>query len=411
MIKDLTAGFYVQNVEAVKKKLLRKRFSDRKLEVKVIEQGMVLPARIIDGVWKGGVCDKDFNFIAGNIRTEPPKKTTGGGQWCCVEYSYTVDRKEIVKLDEDVIFGGTLIGHFGHFMMECWSHLWYVIQNPELKLKVLFISAAHGGYKSWCDEFFKLMGIEKERIIYVKKATQCRSVIVPEQSQYISTHFTKEYLIPYQAIKSRVKPGKSKKLYLTRTQEEVLDKQKNWDSAYFNEKYFEDFFIRHGFESICMEKLTIEEQISLVMGADEIAAVMGTLTNWIMFCKPTVKFIMLNRTHKIPHFQYLACTAANTVNFYVVDVSKNFMNTVHAHGICLLGSTKYWKMFVADYFDESISRDDDKAYLENSLNAYIDFWCRNYFDTTSKNFDKLILTLKDMCNRIIKLERKVNKHK
>ena len=78
MIKDLTAGFYVQNVEAVKKKLLRKRFSDRKLEVKVIEQGMVLPARIIDGVWKGGVCDKDFNFIAGNIRTEPPKKTTGG---------------------------------------------------------------------------------------------------------------------------------------------------------------------------------------------------------------------------------------------------------------------------------------------------------------------------------------------
>lgn len=90
MTKDLTAGLYVQNVKAVKKKFLRKRLSDRTLEVKVIENGMVLPARIIDGMWKGGVCDKDFNFVAGNIRTEPPKKTTGGGQWCCVEYSYTV---------------------------------------------------------------------------------------------------------------------------------------------------------------------------------------------------------------------------------------------------------------------------------------------------------------------------------
>lgn len=81
--------FYVQNVDGWQKTLLQKRFLDKELEVKVVERGIVLPARQIGIFWKGGVCDSNFNFIAGYTRVKPPGVSTFSG-WCCVESAYNV---------------------------------------------------------------------------------------------------------------------------------------------------------------------------------------------------------------------------------------------------------------------------------------------------------------------------------
>ena len=284
--------------------------------------------------------------------------------------------------------------------MENWCRLWFVIQHPELKLKVLFV-ISHYGYKSWFDAFFRAMGIEDDRIVYVKQPTQCRSVIVPDQAQYWDD-FTKEWLLPFQAIKSRVTPGKTKKLYLTRT------KLENRPVHIHNEEYFENFFAQRGFEVVSMEKLTAEEQISLIMGADEIASVMGTLTHWALFCKPTAKFIMFPRTRQDDgHFQRYINNVFR--NYYIVDVSKNFMYAHHDLGECLIGSTKYWKEFVSDYFGEQITEDDDAPYFQDALSKYIDFWLKKY--STEKNLNLYVDSLKDMCNRIVALESELAKNR
>ncbi|MBR4904987.1 MAG: DUF563 domain-containing protein [Selenomonadaceae bacterium] len=413
MAEDLTKRFYVENPKEWEKILSKKIFMDKKLEVKVIEHGIVLPARDLKNgkfEYTGGVCDNDFNFVAGFSRKSPNGIVKGGVDWTC-NSSYTVAREELVQLNEDVIFGGTVMGHFGHFLVECLSRLWFVIQNPESKLKVLFVITGNRGYKSWFDDFFRLMGIEKERIIYVNQPMQCRSVTVPEQSEYnswASIGFTKEFFTPYEAIKSRVTPGKIKKLYLTRSE---FDENNTlpWRRC-FNEKYFEDFFSEHGFEVVEPEKLSIEEQISAVMGADEIAATMGTLSNWAaMFCKPNVKFFMLNRTKKIFGLQVLINELFNVKNYYIIEGSKDFMYARHDNGVFLLGSNEYWKEFVADYFGEQINENDDKPYLEESLDKYIRHWCKNYSDP--KNFDIWVSSFKNMCNRIIALEEQSIKNR
>ena len=202
-------------------------------------------------------------------------------------------------------------------------------------------------------------------------------------------------------------PSKSKKLYLTRTKLEAAGRS---SEHICNEKYFEDFFTAHGFEVVSMEKLKIEEQISLVMGADEIASTIGTLSHWAMFCKPDAKFIMLTRMHRdnVP-FQRVVNNIFG--NYYIVDVAKHFMYAEQTHSVCLIGANKYWKEFVADYFGEQIEEDDDRDYFEEALNKYVDFWCRKYFDAESANFDKLVNSLKDMCNRITSLEREVTKNR
>lgn len=75
-------NFYVQNLEGWQKTLSRKKLSDKELEVKVVEHGIVLPTRPIPGksfVYEGGVCENDFNFVAGFTRKDPAEIAVGGG--------------------------------------------------------------------------------------------------------------------------------------------------------------------------------------------------------------------------------------------------------------------------------------------------------------------------------------------
>ena len=274
-----------------------------------------------------------------------------------------------------------------------------------IKSKILFLLVGRG-YASWFDDFFRMMGIDKERIIYVTQPLQCRSVTVPEISNYtIGVNFTKEFLVPYQAIKSRVTPGKIKKLYLTRTKFDTRNSVPY--RKFFNEKYFEDFFKARGFEIVSPEELSLEEQISLVLGADEIVAILGTLTHWAMFCKPDAKFIMLNRTSASISLQTFINEAFGIKNYCIVDAAKNFMYARHDNGVFLLGSNKYWKEFVADYFGEKIDEDDDISYLEGALDKYVNYWCRKYQDP--KNLNIWIESLSGMCHRIVELERAASK--
>ena len=400
----MTKRLYVENVDEWENALTYKRFFDRLPEIKFVERGIILPARKIGESYKGGVCDENFNFVAGFTREDPVAKRNWR-RWSItwVDSSYTVERKELFQLNEDVIFGGALMGHFGHFTSECWSRLWFALQNPELPLKVLFITTTHGGYKKWFDDFFRLMGIDLNRIIYVDKPVQCRTVIVPEQAAYVPVSFTKEFLLPYQMIMEKIKPANHKKLYLTRTEFESDD---SFGVYCFNEKYFEDFFAARGFEVVSMEKLSVEEQISLIMGAEEIAATLGTLTHWVMFCKPDAKFIMLNRIKSgVIDFQCFVNAAFRFKNYYIVDASKNFLFSDRTNGVVLLGANKYWKNFVADYFGETIEENDDALYFDDALDKYLNFWCKRY------SYQRLIESLKNLCNRVVGLEKEINERR
>ena len=64
---------------------------------------------------------------------------------------------------------------------------------------------------------------------------------------------------------------------------------------------------------------------------------------------------------------------------------------------------------MADYFGEQIEEDDDAPYFDDALDKYVNFWCRKYSST--KNFDLYIRSFKDLCNRIVRLEKEVAKNR
>jgi len=208
--------------------------------------------------------------------------------------------------------------------------------------------------------------------------------------------YTKEYLIPYQKVRENVPPGNVKKLYLSRKNMDLGAKKIH------GERYFEDFFVAHGFTAISPEKLSMEEQLSLIVGADEIVAITGTLTHWALFCKPTTKFIMLSRTEQYGGWQLLV-NDATKIDAYVINCVKNFLHVVTASGAMLFAATKCWKDFVANYFNEQIDEDDDYLYFDEALQSYLVAWFEKYADKK----DLQISSVKKLCNRIITLERKL----
>lgn len=73
--------FYVRDMDDWKKTLSLGKFSDKELDIKVVERGIVLPVRPISSItpkYEGGVCDSNFNFVAGFNKTDPELLSGGG---------------------------------------------------------------------------------------------------------------------------------------------------------------------------------------------------------------------------------------------------------------------------------------------------------------------------------------------
>ena len=352
---ELKKRLYVSNFDEWQTDCQIKFFSDRELTVKTVKSGLILPPVLKKAgkynEYSGGVCDEYFNFVDGFYRCKAPGNTSDE-----IRSSYRCTEEEIETINEDVIWGGLVIGHFGHIILECLGKMWYILQNPSRKEKIVFIRFIRKKSEDLFIKFLNLLDIPKERILFISKPTKFNSIIVPESSIHSECDYTKEYLMPYKYICNKIKPSIYKKIYLTRSKFGNSNKT-------INEEYFEEYFSKHGYKVISPEKLSLEEQISLISGANEIAATIGTLTHWALFCKPGTKFTMILRKNYDLSMPQCLVNEATKVNWYIVDASVGFLRSAHHDGPHFLGSTIYWQKYIQDHFNDSVPDDRWKSYI------------------------------------------------
>ena len=380
--KELQKRLYVSNYDQWANLVNKNFISDRKLKVTEIDDGVILPAKWVEEpVYKGGVFDLNMNFVAGFFRKNPPKNSLFG-----VCGAYDVD--EIAKSDEEVIFGGVLIGFFGHFILECLGRMWYILQNPQDQRKIVFLIV-----REECEyfyQFFNLLDIDRERIIILQAPTQFKKVIVPDESIHSWYDYTKEYLMPYDYIRGKVQKGNIKKLYLTRSKLTLTGRSTDeFPGKYLcNEEYFEQFYSGKGYKVISPEEFSIEEQISMIAGADEIVSTLGSLSHFALFCKPGTKFTILNRVDNDTLYPQCLINEAKKIDWYIVDASMNFLPIQErGGGVSLLGETKYWKQFIKEKYNETINTETWK----DKLDEYIDKWCYFYsFDGSKQLINSVV---------------------
>ena len=390
---ELKRRLYVPNFDHWKNLCNKNYYSDQAPTVKTLENGIILPAQMKklkdEHRYRGGVCDNNFKFVAGYSNIAPGKMNG----WCCLDEAYKVDRNKIIRSDEEVIWGGAMICHFGHFITECMARMWYIVEHPEDTRKVAFVKVNTWKIAPWMYQFFELLGLTEDRIVFIDKPTQFKLIVLPDQSSRIKFNYNDKLLVPFRKMADAVTPrGDVKKLFLTRSKD--LTSQMYLANA----DYFEDFFRRRGFEVIAPETLTAKEQVALITGAEEIVTHMGTLAHWSMFSRPNVKWTFLTRVDEFTSRQMLI-NEATGIDWHLVSTSMNFMHSDQGGGVCLLGPTEYFRRYIKDQFGETLNEEPIPTGI---IDDYVRHWC-SYFSKPN-HMETRLKTLKKIYGRLTLLE-------
>ena len=120
---------------------------------------------------RGGVVDENGEYV--------PLSGIEGR----VQFAYPAEKKEY--RDETVVYCGYLVNHWGHFLIEGVTRLWYFLENdPGVDKYVFFLDEneereIRANYR----EFLELLGIW-EHLEIINTPTTYREVIVPELGLY-----------------------------------------------------------------------------------------------------------------------------------------------------------------------------------------------------------------------------------
>lgn len=385
---------YCSNDLAWKKLVSKNYFNNSELKVTSVEDCLILPSKKTNkpGEIIGGVQKKDGTFLAGF------KRHSNMPRYYSMEAGYNVTSYD--KVDSQVIYGGGQVYHFGHFLLEGFSRLWFVVKNrnnPKYKdLKIVFVGIEPHAKKSsnnFLYDCFKLLDIPKERILFIEKPTQFKNVIIPDESILSWSDFYAESRIPYDYIRNNIAISKIKKIYLSRTQ------LKDNFTKCINEEYFEQFYRKKGFEIISPEKYTIAQQVSFVSNADEIVCVLGSLSHFAIFCKPNSELTVLCRTSTDTLEPQILVNQFSGIKCNIVDVSLNFLPANRVDGVEYIGISEHWKRFIHDKYGEEVLSEIE---LNNPIFRYFQEFCRYY--SITYNFNKYKdLSFFDILNNINKI--------
>lgn len=257
------------------------------LSVITLSKAYVLPSKItLKGPkWGlGGVLDEDKKYVS---------ESGFYSEWISFGGKYDIGDKEPVYLLEEVIWFGFFEEHWGHFLIDFISRMWYILKDYQNQ-KIVYISRyseMEGNFK----EFMKYLGVTEDRLIKINEVTQFDRIIIPE---YAFTE--KKYSPLYIEIFDKVISNSNYHLSRTiKNNEKVYFNRSNFLNSKqkeFGEKFVQDVFLENGYKGISPEALSLRDQIAIWNYASEIACLNGTIPLNIAFCrKNELKLIVLNK--------------------------------------------------------------------------------------------------------------------
>lgn len=321
----------------------------RPVSVREIPLGMVLPLREAppgdSAHWRGGVVSPDGEFIAGHRQTNEPLSP---GARDVIE-AYPLDSPPL-RVHETVVFGGGRDArHYGHFLIEMLSRLWWVTQNRSA-LRVAFTT--HGLRPDYpALELIVRCGIPQDRIILVEEPMQFDSVIVPDQAMYLRSG-----LIDHTPMRHVFETIRSSVEHASELPDKVFFSNSAYNrKAYWGLSFLDDFHSARGFTVVHPETLSVSDQIALLSHASEFSAPEGTLAHQVALCPDGVQFSMITRAHAPGPVVQWGLNEMRSAKSRIVDCSIDLMPTSHFLGTHLFAQTTHFCEFALECFGDSIS--------------------------------------------------------
>lgn len=309
----------------------------------VVENGVILPRREDGKTWgMGGVID-----VSGKLVPFSKDESFGG------EYSF--DEEELKCYEEEVIYLGYTIEHWGTFLFDLFRRCYLYCKEDFAKRHVKlafcgigFKEKTFGKIHNNCLELFQLLGVSENDLIDIRVPSRFQKVYVAEPGYDFAKYYYGEFTLPYHRIREQVLTDSSEvkerpsKIYLTRTQFKPRKES--------GEKQIERFFHRNGFEIISMEKLSVTEQIRVIASAQIVVSIEGTVAHNILFACPGTTQVIIRKQSELNPRQPIFNQASETNAIYIDCYYEPFQSfpVSHDDGPFLILFNRQMKKFAKD---------------------------------------------------------------
>lgn len=229
------------------------------------------------GLFSGGagVFLKDGSII------EPTFSTQDSHLSLSSDYFYEKDgeifKRDVETLHEDTVEGlcyflGNLLPHWGHFLLDGISRLWFLIRLPnELREKLKFI-CYDNHIPTWGWELLNAFGINERNLIFMKKGMLVKNLIMPLESYRTHISASSEFQCVFDTIRdfycNRLDVKPTRKVYLSRRNQ--LARRLS------NESCIESLLSSEGYEIIIPESLSVAEQVQLAASSKILIGTTGS---------------------------------------------------------------------------------------------------------------------------------------
>ena len=370
------------------KRLNRNYKRKEPLCVEIIKDAIILPQKstyntTLSYTWMGvgGILNKEGEFI--ELSGIPGFGENEGKMVFGGKYNYD---KIDEFLDEEILYMGPFQPHWGHFLLEYCTRLWYYIKfQPDIRIAYCGFNCEPDSIRDNFLDFLELLGIHKEQLIDIRKVTKIRKVIIPEQAFLRDKYFTDEYrmLIDY-AYKNigELNLVPYNKVYFTRV-------------GYANarergEKEIRDIFEKNGYACLAPENLSVAEQMFYVRNCKEFVVIPGGSSMNGVFASNNTKRIYIKKAYlpELPGdvFQIDQITQASQsifIDCYFKPYS--WLPIAYGYGPHFMGVTRELKSFLRIY----------KIKQFNQLGCYIAI-VKNWMWLTQIALNALFQNRKDM---------------
>lgn len=353
---------------------------NRPCSVEIYRNAYILPHKKDHSVWGiGGVLDEMGNYVV----------NSGYDGWFPFGGKYDFDESQISFYDEDIIWFGIFTYHWGHFLVDNVSRMWYVVNNYNNE-RIAYVSKGKEIDSNFEDFFIKL-GIPAKNLLPIKKPSKFRRVIIPEYSKTDYKYFSEFTHIFEKVISVALNQSKpihlKSKVYLSRLS--FRDAQ----NKEFGEKRIEDFFVEQGFLVLYPEKMSLTEQIVMINNSDTIACINGTIPLNICFLEnKNLELIVLNKS-AIPHsnlFDFQKIFKISKVSYFDI-FNKRYDKYVKS-----LGNGPFVLQLTKELV-EYVSKTPNYDYLNNGMTYKVQekiFFYKRLFILLTIKLVKKILTIR-----------------
>lgn len=278
--------------------------------VEVVENAVFVPPVEMEerGKFEGAVLTEDGAPIAA-ARAE--RRFGAFGPQTLGALSGPVEIAPSGVVEEEVVYLGWFIGHFGHFLLESLARVWF-LERIDPAIKVVFHVERERYLKGSLAPILALFGIPPDRVLLLTEQTVLRRVLIPEPLYEISHAAHERMPSPFRRVAAGIAGGVDRSdqpLYLSRR---MLSSTKRQIVGEFE---MEEIFRENGFLVAHPETMGFAEQVRLINRHGDVFSTDGTAAYLTLFALEPPRLHVLTSDVPIPDY-FLVPKAEGAVAWY-----------------------------------------------------------------------------------------------